>query len=208
MTCIKNLLISITLLSICCFTFTQGATFDVINQCQHTVWAAVSTGGGKQLENGQSWQVTVAPGTAGARIWGRTGCNFDASGRGKCDTGDCNGLLECQSYGAPPNTLAEFALNQDNNNDFVDISLVDGFNVPMEFSPVGASCKTMRCGVDLNGPCPEPLRTQGGCNNPCTVFKTVESLVEWRALDAVANKFLSRLNIETASKNAAYKIQI
>ncbi|KAD4178364.1 hypothetical protein E3N88_26955 [Mikania micrantha] len=81
---------------------------------------------------------------------------------------------ECQSYGAPPNTLAEFALNQDNNNDFVDISLVDGFNVPMEFSPVGASCKTMRCGVDLNGPCPEPLRTQGGCNNPCTVFKTVE----------------------------------
>ncbi|KAM0030050.1 putative Thaumatin family [Helianthus anomalus] len=177
MTCAKNLLISITLLSIGCFTLTRGATFDVINQCQYPVWAAwasTTPGGGKRLESGQSWQITVAPGTAQARIWGRTGCNFDANGRGRCDTGDCNGMLECQGYGAPPNTLAEFALNQDNNNDFVDISLVDGFNIPMEFSPVGASCKTMRCAGNLNGECPNELRTQGGCNNPCTVYKTNE----------------------------------
>uniref|UniRef100_A0A251RLY8 Putative thaumatin n=1 Tax=Helianthus annuus TaxID=4232 RepID=A0A251RLY8_HELAN len=61
----------------------------------------------------------------------RTGCNFDGSGRGRCQTGDCNGLLQCQGYGTPPNTLAEYALNQFNNLDFFDISLVDGFNVPM-----------------------------------------------------------------------------
>ncbi|KAK1430592.1 hypothetical protein QVD17_13450 [Tagetes erecta] len=178
MSSIINILISITFAFIFCSTFAQGANFDVINQCPYTVWAAWATtasqGGGKQLENGQSWQITVAPGTPKARIWGRNGCTFDASGRGRCDTGDCNGMLECKSYGAPPNTLAEFALNQDSNNDFVDISVVDGFNIPMEFSPVGGSCKTMRCAGDLNGQCPDPLRTTGGCNNPCTVFKTVE----------------------------------
>ncbi|KAI3689565.1 hypothetical protein L2E82_47526 [Cichorium intybus] len=174
MTRVTIYLVPFTVLSIFFFSFTQGANFDVINQCPYTVWAAASPGGGKQLETGQTWPVTVAPGTAKARIWGRTGCNFDASGRGKCDTGDCNGLLECQGYGSPPNTLAELALNQDSNLDFVDISVVDGFNIPMEFSPVGASCKTMRCAADINGQCPEQLRTQGGCNNPCTVFKTVE----------------------------------
>ncbi|GJS02810.1 thaumatin-like protein [Tanacetum coccineum] len=137
---VKNCLISFTILTIFCFTSTQAANFDVINQCQYTVWAAASPGGGRRLETGQSWQLTVAPGTAGARIWGRTNCNFDANGQGKCETGDCNGLLECQGYGTPPNTLAKLALNQDNNNDFPDISLVDGFNIPMEFSPVDASC--------------------------------------------------------------------
>ncbi|KAI3804317.1 hypothetical protein L1987_25766 [Smallanthus sonchifolius] len=174
MTCVKNLAFSITLLSICCFTFTQGANFNVINQCPYTVWAAVSTGGGRRLERGQSWQVNVAPGTPKARIWGRTGCSFDANGRGKCATGDCNGMLECRGYGVAPNTLAEFALNQYANLDYVDISLVDGFNIPMEFSPVGASCKTMRCAANLNSQCPQPLRTQGGCNNPCTVFNIVK----------------------------------
>lgn len=62
------------------------------------------------------------------RIWSRTNCNFDGNGRGKCQTRDCNGRLKCQGFGSPPNTLAEFALNQPNNLDFFDISLVDGFN--------------------------------------------------------------------------------
>ncbi|CAH8272995.1 unnamed protein product [Arabidopsis lyrata] len=66
-----------------------------------------------------------------ARIWGRTNCNFDSSGRGRCETGDCNGGLQCTGWGQPPNTLAEYALNQYNNLDFYDISLVDGFNIPM-----------------------------------------------------------------------------
>ncbi|KAH0705424.1 hypothetical protein KY290_010117 [Solanum tuberosum] len=95
-------------------------------------------------------------------------------GRGKCETGDCNGLLECQGYGSPPNTLAEFALNQPNNLDFVDISLVDGFNIPMEFSPINGGCRNLLCNAPINDQCPNELRTPGGCNNPCTVFKTNE----------------------------------
>nr|G5DC91.2 RecName: Full=Thaumatin-like protein 1; AltName: Full=Acidic thaumatin-like protein; AltName: Full=Beta-1,3-glucanase; AltName: Full=Thaumatin-like protein 1b [Manilkara zapota] len=151
------------------------ATFDVVNQCTFTVWAGASPGGGKQLDQGQTWTITVAPGSTKARIWGRTGCNFDANGQGKCQTGDCNGLLQCQGYGSPPNTLAEFSLNQPNNLDYVDISLVDGFNIPMDFSPAAAGvCKDIRCATDITAQCPAELQAPGGCNNPCTVYKTNE----------------------------------
>ncbi|KAL2348062.1 hypothetical protein Fmac_002062 [Flemingia macrophylla] len=150
----------------------HAANFEIVNNCPYTVWAAASPGGGRRLERGQSWNLWVNPGTAMARIWGRTGCNFDASGRGRCQTGDCSGGLQCSGWGVPPNTLAEFALNQFNNLDFYDISLVDGFNIPMDFYPVNGGCHKLSCTADINGQCPGPLRAPGGCNNPCTVFKT------------------------------------
>ncbi|KAM7494212.1 hypothetical protein LguiB_028821 [Lonicera macranthoides] len=164
----KNLPILFSILFGLYFTFTNGATFNVVNQCSYPVWAAASPGGGRRLDRGQTWTLDVAPGTTNARIWGRTNCNFDANGRGQCQTGDCNGLLECQGYGRPPNTLAEFALNQPNNLDYVDISLVDGFNIPMTFTGIG--CRDIVCNAPINDQCPAPLRVPGGCNNPCTTF--------------------------------------
>uniref|UniRef100_A0A7N2N3C4 Thaumatin-like protein n=1 Tax=Quercus lobata TaxID=97700 RepID=A0A7N2N3C4_QUELO len=108
----------------------------------------------------ESWPLDVNAGTTGGRVWARTGCNFDGYGRGSCQTGDCGGLLQCQAYGAPPNTLAEFALNQYLNLDFFDISLVDGFNVPMDFSPTSNGCtKGITCTADINGQCPAELKT-------------------------------------------------
>ncbi|KAB5514419.1 hypothetical protein DKX38_028325 [Salix brachista] len=165
------LLLVITLLPSSC-PFHHLKQREVRNQCPYTVWAAAVPGGGRRLDRGQSWTITVGAGTKQARIWGRTNCNFDGAGRGRCQTGDCNGLLQCQAFGQPPNTLAEYALNQFNNMDFYDISLVDGFNVPMDFSPVSGKCRGMRCAADINGQCPNQLRSPGGCNNPCTVFKT------------------------------------
>ncbi|PIA40457.1 hypothetical protein AQUCO_02500276v1 [Aquilegia coerulea] len=151
---------------------TTARHFIIQNQCPYTVWAAAIPGGGQQLNSGQSWTLNVGPGTTGGRIWGRTNCSFDASGRRGCETGDCGGILRCQRYGTPPNTLAEFALNQFNNMDFYDISLVDGFNIPMDFIPLTSTCKNLECSADINGKCPNELRALGGCNNPCTVFKT------------------------------------
>ncbi|XXG80078.1 hypothetical protein AAC387_Pa09g1023 [Persea americana] len=153
---------------------TDGAIFEIRNQCPYTVWAAAVPGGGQRLDLGQSWTINVPPGTAGARIWGRTGCNFDGSGRGHCQTGDCGGVLLCTSYGVPPNTLAEYALTQFANLDFFDISLVDGFNIPMDFSPTSGGCRGILCTADINGQCPNELRVAGGCNNPCTTFRTDE----------------------------------
>ncbi|KAD3641809.1 hypothetical protein E3N88_31033 [Mikania micrantha] len=56
-----------------------------------------------------------------------------------------------QPFGTPPNTLAGFALNQFNNLDFFDISLVDGFNVPMAFKPNSSGCtRGISCLGDIN----------------------------------------------------------
>ncbi|GKD00522.1 P21-like protein, partial [Tanacetum coccineum] len=155
----------------------DAAMFDIRNNCPYTVWAGAVPGGGQQLNPGQTWSLYVAPGTSQARIWPRTNCNFDGSGRGWCQTGDCNGLLQCQNYGTPPNSLAEYALNQFMNLDFFDISLIDGFNVPMEFSPNSGGCtRGVVCTADINGQCPNELRASGGCNNPCTVNITTKDL--------------------------------
>nr|DAD47463.1 TPA_asm: hypothetical protein HUJ06_017400 [Nelumbo nucifera] len=137
----------------------------------YTVWAAASPGGGKRLERGESWTIDIAAGTKVGRIWGRTNCNFDANGRGGCQTGDCSGL-QCKGLGAPPNTLAEYGLNQLQNMDFYYISLVEGFNIPMDYSPTSGNCPGKRCAADITGQCPAELKTPGGCNNPCTVYKT------------------------------------
>ncbi|KAJ7944885.1 Thaumatin [Quillaja saponaria] len=173
MSFLTNLSMSSLLVLSLFFISTYAANFEIRNDCPYTVWAAASPGGGRRLERGQTWNLWVAPGTAMARIWGRTNCNFDGSGRGRCQTGDCTGGLECKGWGVPPNTLAEYALNQYGNLDFYDISLVDGFNIPMDFYPL-ANCHKIRCTADINGQCPGELRAAGGCNNPCTVFKTNE----------------------------------
>ncbi|KAK3429153.1 hypothetical protein EUGRSUZ_E00557 [Eucalyptus grandis] len=127
-------------LLISCSTLARAARFDVTNNCPYTVWAAAVPGGGRQLDQGQTWPLDVAAGTTEARIWARTNCRFDGAGQGSCETGDCGGLLQCQAYGVSPNTLAEFSLNQYMNQDFIDMSLIEGFNVPMEFSSTSGEC--------------------------------------------------------------------
>lgn len=171
----KILSISSFLLTTLFFTSSYAATFNIQNRCSYTVWAALIPGGGMRLGSGQSWSLDVKAGTTGGRVWARTDCRFDASGNGKCETGDCGGRLQCKAFGTPPNTLAEFALNQYSNLDFFDISLVDGFNVPMAFNPTSNGCtRGISCTADIVGQCPAVLKTTGGCNNPCTVFKTDE----------------------------------
>ncbi|KAL3743093.1 hypothetical protein ACJRO7_018399 [Eucalyptus globulus] len=151
---------------------THAATFVVVNQCTYTVWAAASPGGGSRLDPGQTWFLSVAQNTSSGRIWGRTNCNFDANGHGRCQTGDCDQQLDCSGFGSPPNTLVEFALFS--YSDFLDISLVNGFNLPMLLRPITGLCRGIRCSDDINGQCPDKLKAPGGCNNPCTVFNTTE----------------------------------
>ncbi|XP_022922158.1 uncharacterized protein LOC111430220 [Cucurbita moschata] len=149
-----------------------SAIFEVRNNCLFTVWAAVVPGDGRQLNQTDVWTLEMKPDIKGARIWARTNCNFDASGRGRCETGDCGGLLQCQDYGTPPNTLAEYLSYEYDitNLEMGDISLIDGFNVPIEFSPTSSKCSKLSCTADINRQCPKELRALGGCNNPCTVF--------------------------------------
>ncbi|MCD7459568.1 hypothetical protein HAX54_041336 [Datura stramonium] len=102
------------------YTYASGV-FEVHNNCPYTVWAACI--GGRRLGWNPSW-------------WFLGPTSFDGAGRGGCiRQSDCGGVLECKGEGRPPNTLAEYALNQFSNLDFWDISVIDGFNIPMSFGP-------------------------------------------------------------------------
>ncbi|KAK3903689.1 Osmotin, thaumatin-like protein [Staphylotrichum tortipilum] len=123
----------------------------VANSCAETIWPGVVTqsgiapaAGGFELAPGASQTMFVSADWAG-RIWGRTNCSFNADGSGPsmedgvdglgaaCMTGDCLGKLNCQFTGQVPTTLAEFTLSggASNTQTFYDISLVDGYNLPL-----------------------------------------------------------------------------
>ncbi|KAG0502111.1 hypothetical protein HPP92_002183 [Vanilla planifolia] len=188
---ISKLIVSIFALFLLCL-FSEpalSATFTVSNSCPFAVWPGLLSGAGTPplsttgflLNPGESRAVEVPPSWSG-RLWGRTLCSADPStGRFSCDTGDCgSGTAECSGRGAtPPATLAEFTLNGSGGMDFFDVSLVDGYNLPVLLAPQGGSgvgCASTGCLADLNELCPYDLRVfeDGGetvaCRSACEAF--------------------------------------
>lgn len=108
----------------------------VTNGCSDTIWPGIQTDDGNgpdtngfELPPGSSQNLTVQTNWDG-RVWGRTNCTFNSTGYGSCLTGDCGGVLNCTVPGAAA-TLAEFNLPGYENMSFYDISLVDGYNLPL-----------------------------------------------------------------------------
>lgn len=133
---------------------------DITNNCPFNIWpGTLSNAGipqlavtGFQLGSGQSGRVVSTPGWSG-RIWARTGCKFDPSGIGRCETGDCGGWLQCGGLaGTPPQTLFEIAFGEGDNVHFYDVSLVDGYNLPLVAVPRGVfgECNATGCASDIN----------------------------------------------------------
>jgi hypothetical protein len=153
-------------------SFTHATTIDVLNNCPYTVWAAADPGSGMRLGRGATWKVTPDAGTKMARIWGRTGCRDDGT---QCATGDC-GKLDCDpgNWGKNPKTLLEYTLAQPGSNDIIDISLIEGFNIPLDFTPTSnagsldGKCRRISCTANVNGRCPRSWKVRDGCNSPCT----------------------------------------
>ena len=168
----------------------------VINKCQQPVWVALGSqqavpeGGGFRLDAGQTRTLTMPGGKWSGRLWGRTGCTFDGTGTGRCDTGDCAGRLGCGIVGGKtPATLAEITYSGNAEPDFYDLSLVDGYNLPMAMAPLPGShgrnpgaaldCATPTCVKDLNQTCPADLRVMVaggvvGCLSACEKYNTDE----------------------------------
>ncbi|CDO77734.1 hypothetical protein BN946_scf184969.g86 [Trametes cinnabarina] len=93
------------------------------------------------------------------RIWGRRDCDFTITNGPTCLDGWCNGGLLCDPHtgtGVPPATVAEWTLQGDGNRDFYDVSLVDGYNLPVAIT-TSANCPIADCPVDLGPNCPAPL---------------------------------------------------
>ncbi|KAI3798830.1 hypothetical protein L1987_34111 [Smallanthus sonchifolius] len=183
-------LLTLTLSLTSSFNSIQSATFTLTNQCNYPVWPGLLSGAGTPplpttgfpLQPTQSNSISIPPSWSG-RMWGRRLCSTDSTGRFSCVTGDCgSGTVECNGGGAaPPATLAEFTLNGANGMDFYDVSLVDGYNLPMMVVPQGESsgnCNVTGCVADLNKNCPAELRLTGSgdvdecvaCRSACEAF--------------------------------------
>ncbi|KAL6575495.1 hypothetical protein OROHE_000872 [Orobanche hederae] len=170
--------------------YSNATAFTFQNSCNETIWPGILSGAGKPvLMNGglelkpDETATVFGPTAWSGRFWARTGCSFDRSDQnGNCTTGDCGGLLECVGGGgAPPLSLAEFTL--DSPDDFYDVSLVDGFNLPVSIVPSGGSgnCSAVECSSNLNPECPEKLQVEennGGkivaCKSACLAFGEAE----------------------------------
>ncbi|CAA6664311.1 unnamed protein product [Spirodela intermedia] len=119
----------------------EAATMAIYNRCSHPVWPGIQPSAGKPilarggfgLLPNQAYTLRLPAGWSG-RLWGRQDCAFDGAGRGRCATGDCGAGLYCEGAGgAPPATLAEITLGGE--QDFYDVSLVDGYNLGMALAP-------------------------------------------------------------------------
>lgn len=168
---------------------TQVRTITVVNRTHVTIWPAATPGSvsgvtGWKLPPEGSLSFRV-PDKWNARLWGRTGCRFDAAGHGRCVTGDCGGLYQCTGWGQIPATLAEVDFDAWQHLDFYDVSMVDGSNLPMYINIVGGKTKDR---ISANGceqghgcttqvKCPAALQVHHSgqlvaCISPCARFGT------------------------------------
>lgn len=170
----------------------SATTFLIANSCGYTIWPGVLSNagipllanGGFVLQPGQSTSL-VAPSGWSGRFWGRTGCNFSSDGVGTCASADCGGKLQCNGAGAiPPATLVEFTLQgAAATQDYYDVSLVDGYNVPMAATPSGSgmngSCGEASCSANINSDCPASLQVVDdgqvvSCMSACLAFQSAQ----------------------------------
>ncbi|XP_047312867.1 thaumatin-like protein [Impatiens glandulifera] len=163
-------------------------TINLNNNCKFHIWPAIASNtgeviarGGFHLRSGKTKSIQL-PGTWSGRIWARTGCDFSTDSYPACETGDCDGQLECNGkIGTPPVTLVE--LNLQSNKDkpsFYDVSLVDGYNLAVSVStkPVKSrSCVIGGCVKELKNKCPDELQLVNkkkevvACRSACLAFK-------------------------------------
>uniref|UniRef100_A0A1D1XFL7 Thaumatin-like protein n=1 Tax=Anthurium amnicola TaxID=1678845 RepID=A0A1D1XFL7_9ARAE len=166
----------------------DGVTLRVVNRCSFPIWPAVAPNGshpvvadgGFFLPPGQSRRVQ-APSTWSGRLWARTGCKFDHPSwrRRPCRTGDCQRRLACNgTTGEIPATLVEMTL-QPGGGSHYDVSLVDGYNLPVSISatPDEPGCYIGGCVRSPNAACPPELQVRDGagrgvvaCKSACRAF--------------------------------------
>nr|CAB3495012.1 unnamed protein product [Digitaria exilis] len=159
----------------------SSTTFTIANSCAYTVWPGLLSSAGSPplpttgfaLAPGESRALAAPTGWSG-RLWGRTLCVSSSGNHFACATGDCgSGDVECNGGGAAtPATLAEFTLDGSGELDFFDVSLVDGYNLPMVVSPTNTNaggngkCAATGCAAELNAACPAGLQVDAAADGP------------------------------------------
>ncbi|KAL5973394.1 hypothetical protein ACLOJK_030044 [Asimina triloba] len=176
--------------SFCFSNAGRGVQLIVVNNCNQSVWPGILGGAGQQspqdggfhLSSGEEVVLNVPDGWSG-RIWGRSGCCFDNNGKGSCETGDCAGQLYCKGMGGQiPATVVEMTLGTSKSPlHYYDVSLVDGFNLPVSMIPVGGGigCGVAACETNVNICCPSMLEVKSegkvvGCKSACAALKSAK----------------------------------
>ncbi|KAI0787891.1 thaumatin-like protein [Fomes fomentarius] len=183
----NSLLVTVTLALVSSAT---ARTFTVVNNCPFTIWPGLFTdlhAGSSVPDQARGWEqasqqtvtFNVPDDWQAGRIWGRRDCDFNngTPGPNSCLDGGCNGGLECDpntGTGVPPATVAEFTLGINGGPDNYDVSLVDGYNLPVRVDN-NKGCPVADCPVDLGPNCPAELKgpfdSDGfpvGCKSACT----------------------------------------
>ena len=165
----------------------EGCTSDA--DCQKGLTTTAT------CNNGNCQQVVSVPATCiSCQAWARTGCDFN-SDTGLCDgvggskfnccaTGGCTVSggewgLQCLSGAQAPNTLVEFTLQQQPNNDFYDVSIIGGMNVPAEIKPAGSTAAL-----------PTNFDRDYWCGNPGSLMSDTDKTLDcpWVQLSDSENK--------------------
>ncbi|CAN6476336.1 unnamed protein product [Victoria cruziana] len=149
----------------------ESVTFYVTNMCPFPIWPGTASntelplvaGGGFFLAPGQTKREHASSSWKG-RIWARTSCDFTRAAAAACETGDCAGKLACNgTIGLPPATLVEFSLEPDpTKSSFYDVSLVDGYNLPVAVSPSKGGKPQLPSNCTING-CSKSLTSGSNC---------------------------------------------
>ncbi|KAK9677465.1 hypothetical protein RND81_11G144600 [Saponaria officinalis] len=161
----------------------KAKTLTVTNNCTYTVWPGISgtnqkNDSGFVLLKGESRVIAVQKNWKG-RVWGRTLCSIDKSnGNFSCVTGDCaTNNIECAGESLTfPVTLAEFAFSiiiENNEDDFYDVSVAQGYNVPLMVAPnveTGAGCDVTGCVFDLKKSCVAELAVLSDPTNSSSII--------------------------------------
>lgn len=92
-----------------------------------------------QLAN-RTYRSYPAPTGWSGRFWGRTICTFNESDQRLCITADCgSGHVECICARASPTATQTEFTHGSVSQDFYDVSLFDGYNIPMIVKVSGGS---------------------------------------------------------------------
>lgn len=138
-----SVLISLVL----CLAISSSAVFgqrtiSVTNRCPHTIWVGQSTnddgapldGGIRQLDANANTVINIPDGGWKGRLWPKTGCNGEGQ---ECKFGQA--IPPCGPNGCTPpaDTKVEFNFPpaQEQTDVWYDISLVDGYSLPVEIVP-------------------------------------------------------------------------
>lgn len=184
---IKNLALFGLALAFCFLSGAHSATITITNNCPYTIWPGDLTAAQQPQLSNTGFELASKATTSldvptpwNGRFWGRTGCSTDGSGKFTCATADCgSGQVACNGNGAvPPASLVEFNIAANGGQDFYDVSLVDGFNLPVSVAPQGGNgdCRPSSCPANVNAVCPAELQVKGSdgsviaCKSACTEF--------------------------------------